>query len=91
MDLKLVELARNASLLIYDSMFTSKEYAVKKGWGHSTYQEGIKIAMAANVRQLHLFHYNPEHSDHFIDKMEKEAKGMFPNTYAAREGWEIEI
>jgi len=91
LDLKLVEFARDADLLIYDAMFTPEEYERKQGWGHSTYLEGLKIAKAAHVKQLHLFHYNPEHNDPFIDKLEKKAQKLFPNTYAAKEGWEIEI
>jgi phosphoribosyl 1,2-cyclic phosphodiesterase len=91
MDLKLVEFIKNADLIIYDAMFTPDEYKRKKGWGHSTYLEGIKIAKAAHVKQLHLFHFNPEHSDQFIDKTEKKAQKLFPHTYAAKEGWEIEI
>ena len=87
----LVEFVRGAGLLIYDTMFTPEEYKNKKGWGHSTYLEGIKLAKAANVKQLHLFHHNPEHNDQFIDELVKEAQKLFPNTYAAKEGWEIEI
>lgn len=90
-DMRLVEFAQNADLLIYDAMFTPEEYENKKGWGHSTYLDGIKVAKAANVKQLHLFHYNPEHSDDMIDEMEKKAQKIFSHTCAAREGWELEI
>lgn len=91
LDTKLVEFARDADLIIYDSMFTPDEYKKRKGWGHSTYLEGIKIAKAANVKQLHLFHHNPDHSDRFMDEVEKQAQKLSPHTYAAKEGWEIEI
>lgn len=90
-DQKLVEFARDADLIIYDAMFTPEEYKSRKGWGHSTYLEGIKIAEAANAKQLHLFHHNPDHNDRTMDEIESEAQKLFPNTYAAREGWEIEI
>lgn len=90
-DLKLADFAGEADLLIYDAMFTPEEYQFKKGWGHSTYLEGIKIANSAGIKQLHLFHYNPEHSDQHIDEIERLAQKLFPQTFASKEGWEIEI
>ncbi len=91
LDLKLVEFVKDADLLIYDTMFTPEDYEDKRGWGHSHYLEGIKIAKAAKVKQLHLFHYSPDYNDAFIDNLQLEAQQVFPDTYAAREGWEIEI
>ncbi len=84
---RLVSFAYGADLLIYDTMFTPEEYKSRVGWGHSTYIEGIKLAKAARVKQLHLFHYNPEHTDHQIAGIEREAKKLFPGAYAAKEGW----
>lgn len=91
LDENLVEFTKDADILIYDAMFTPEEYESKKGWGHSTYIEGIKLAKAAKIKQLHLFHYNPEHTDQFIEEIEKQAQQLFPQTYAAKEGWEVEI
>jgi len=87
----LLELADNADVLIYDSMYTPEQYKDHVSWGHSTYEEGIKIAKAANVRALHLFHYDPSYSDEFIDAIVKEAQDNFPNTFGAKEGWELEL
>jgi phosphoribosyl 1,2-cyclic phosphodiesterase len=91
LDLKLVEFAKDADLIIYDAMFRPKEYEKRRGWGHSTFVEGINITKAANVKLLHLFHHSPDHSDHVLDEIEKKAQKLFPNTYAAKEGQEIEI
>jgi ribonuclease BN (tRNA processing enzyme) len=90
-DPKLIEFSKNADILIYDAMFTPQEYKLRAGWGHSTYQEGVKTAKAAGVKQLHLFHYNPEHSDTQIEKIEQEAQRHFPETFAAREGLSIDL
>lgn len=92
LDTRLVEFAKNADVLIYDTMFTPEEYNTnKRGWGHSTYKEGIKMAEAAQVKQLHLFHYSPDYSDQVVERMERDAQKLFPHTHAAKEGWEIEI
>ena len=96
LDEKLVELARDADLLIYDAMYTPDEYRgvggpPKKGWGHSTWEEGVKVARAANVQQLVLFHHDPEHDDAMVDAIEADARKVFANTVAAREGLKIQL
>lgn len=94
LDWRLVELAKDADILIYDCNFTPDEYAEKKriGWGHSTYEEGIKVVKEANVKALHMFHHDPMHSDDFLEKEILEpARKLFPECHLAREGWEFEI
>ena len=94
MDWRLLELAQGADLLIYDCNFTPEEYAEKRrvGWGHSTYEEGIKIAKEAGVKEFHMFHHDPLHSDDFLEKeILTPAKKLFPNSHLAREGWEFEL
>ncbi len=59
MDDKLLALAKGADVLIYDSQYTPEEYGAKKGWGHSTFEEGAQLAKAAGARQLVLFHHDP--------------------------------
>jgi phosphoribosyl 1,2-cyclic phosphodiesterase len=96
-DPKLVRLAEGADLLIYDAMYTREEYEgseevpAKTGWGHSTWEEGIKVARAARVRKLILFHHDPEHSDEMIQQIEVEARQVFPQTQAAYEGLAINL
>lgn len=93
----LKQLSRNADCLIYDTMFTEDEYLGRNGqmpragWGHSTWREGVRLAQAAGVRRLVLFHYNPSHDDDFIAQMEEEARKIFPETYAAYEGLTFEL
>ncbi|MBW1739704.1 MAG: MBL fold metallo-hydrolase [Deltaproteobacteria bacterium] len=91
LDPKLLELADNADILIYDTTYTPEQYKDHVAWGHSTYKEGIKIAKAANVKALHLFHYDPSLSDETIDAVLKKARKDFPNTFGAQEGWEITL
>ncbi len=96
-DPKLVELARSADVLIYDSQYTPEEYAgeadgrSKVGWGHSTMLEGVKIAQAAGCKRLILFHHDPDQDDEAIRTKERRARERFPSTDAAREGMIIEL
>jgi len=91
-DVKLARLAKDADLLIYDTMYLPEEYSgeagggPKTGWGHSTYEQGVKLAQEANVKQLVLFHHDPLHTDLMVADKERRARAMFPNSVAAREG-----
>ncbi|NEQ73259.1 MAG: MBL fold metallo-hydrolase [Okeania sp. SIO2C9] len=90
LDESVVSLARNADVLIYDAMYTDDEYhnpnSSKVGWGHSTWQEAIKVAKAARVKQVVIFHHEPTHSDDFLDEIAKKVKAAFPEAVMAREG-----
>jgi phosphoribosyl 1,2-cyclic phosphodiesterase len=95
-DPNLLSLAKDGDLLIYDAQFTPEEYEGKQGasligWGHSTWLEGVKLAKAANVKRLVLFHHDPCRTDEMIREIEKEASLKFPNTIAAYEGLEIDL
>jgi phosphoribosyl 1,2-cyclic phosphodiesterase len=90
-DANLLELARGADVLIYDAQYTEAEYAHKRGWGHSTNQEAARLARAAGVGQLVLFHHDPSHDDWEVARIEAETRALFPLTSAAREGLEIRL
>jgi len=91
MDRLIREQARSADLLIHDSQFTPEEYEQRKGWGHTTWLETARLAQDAEVKRLVLFHHDPSHSDRIIDEITGKARLVFPNTWAAKEGWTIEI
>jgi phosphoribosyl 1,2-cyclic phosphodiesterase len=85
-DERLARFAEGTDNLIYDATFTPEEYEEgKRGWGHSTWHEGTKLAAEAGVKHLHLSHFNPDHSDADIDRIISLAKDRFPNTSGARE------
>lgn len=90
LDPDVLHLCRNADLLIYDAMYTDEEYhnpkSPKVGWGHSTWQEGVKMAKAAGVKQLVIFHHEPNHDDDCLDEIEKQVQDAFPGGILAREG-----
>jgi phosphoribosyl 1,2-cyclic phosphodiesterase len=79
-DKTIVELCRDADVMIYDSSYTDDEYARYRGWGHSTWQEGVRIANAAQVGTLAIFHHDPSHDDAFMDVVAREAAMARPGT-----------
>ncbi|MFN7971683.1 MAG: MBL fold metallo-hydrolase [Acidobacteriota bacterium] len=82
-DPKVVELAKGADVLVYDSQYTEEEYPQKIGWGHSTWRAGVDIARAADAKQLVLTHHDPQHNDAFIDGILARARKELPDTLAA--------
>ncbi|OFV99345.1 MAG: hypothetical protein A3H94_08710 [Acidobacteria bacterium RIFCSPLOWO2_02_FULL_60_20] len=86
------ELAKNADVLIYDGQYTPYEFSnFKRGWGHSTWREGVNIAEEVGVKQLILFHHDPDHNDVYVDSIVEEARKFFPNVMAAWEGLDINL
>jgi phosphoribosyl 1,2-cyclic phosphodiesterase len=95
-DRSLLALAQGADLLIYDAQYTPEEYAgviggSRAGWGHSTWVEGVRLARAAGVGSLVLFHHDPSHDDAAVAAIEQAAQTVLPGTVAAREGLEIHL
>jgi phosphoribosyl 1,2-cyclic phosphodiesterase len=84
------ELARGADLLIYDSQYTWDQIrGKKKGWGHSTWEEGVRICQEAGIKEFVLFHHDPDRNDEGVDQLQEIARARFPNSRAAFEGMEI--
>lgn len=95
LDENVLWLAHEADILIYDATYTDEEYYSEKsskvGWGHSTWQEAVKVAEAANVKKLVIFHHDPLHSDDFMDRVKEQTAERFPNSVVAWEGLELSI
>ncbi len=95
LDDNVVWLARDADVMIYDSTYTDDEYhdpkSSKVGWGHSTWQEAVKVAKAARVKKLVIFHHDPAHDDEFMDQVAAQTKAIFPNAVVAKEGMVLDL
>lgn len=87
----IVGLAKNADLMIIDATFTDEELPSHEGWGHASWQQCVRLANAAGVRRLCLFHHNPDHDDDFLDTIGRAAAAARPDTVVAREGLHIEF
>ena len=91
-DQELIDLARDADILISDAEFHPEELSgAKRGWGHGSWKESARLARAAGVRQLILFHHDQLRTDDEIDLILAEARREFPNTLAAAEGMYVDL
>ena len=87
LDQNLLELAAGADIFINDAQFTPEQLATtRKGWGHSSWLEGVRIAKEAGVKNLVMFHHDPDSADKDVDVILREARGKFANVWAAAEG-----
>ena len=58
-----------ADLLIADGMFSEEEYPSRVGWGHASIPAVIDAASKSGVKQLAIFHHDPQHSDKYLDDL----------------------
>lgn len=95
LDENVLWLAKDAEVMIYDATYTDAEYhherTSKVGWGHSTWQEAVKVAKAANVKRLVIFHHDPLHDDAFMDEVAQNTAAVFPNSVVAQEGMVLDV
>lgn len=84
-----LEFIRGADILIHDSQYFDGDYHSgensKKGFGHSTVSMAAANAVTCEVKKLYLFHYNPGYSDEDLERMLREARKEFKETYLAEE------
>jgi hypothetical protein len=92
LELSLRELAEGADIFVNDAQFTPAQLAgPKKGWGHSSWKEGVKIAREEDAKTLVLFHHDPDSTDRAVDGLLREAREEFDSVFAASEGMVITL
>jgi phosphoribosyl 1,2-cyclic phosphodiesterase len=94
---QLARFARGVDLMVHDAQYLAADMPAKKGWGHSTADEALRLAVEAEARELILFHHDPERDDAALDALGVEAaawmKEHAPATKVevAREGWGVDV
>ena len=94
---QLVEFVRGAAVLVHDATYTEDEYEPHRGWGHSTYDDAVALAIESGVETLVLFHHRPERTDDELDARLAECRaatarsGLTLRVIAAAEGMELDV
>lgn len=83
----LTDFARGCDLLVWDANYTAAD--LRKGWGHSTWEQGIDLAHAAGAARVLMSHYDRSYTDAFLQEQEQLAKQKSDKCIFAREGMEI--
>ena len=85
-DEKVLGLIEGADIFIYDCMYTDEEFGDRVGWGHSTWEEGLRLCEAAGVKTFVVFHHDPDHDDDFLDVIQKAVTERKPGSVVAHDG-----
>jgi phosphoribosyl 1,2-cyclic phosphodiesterase len=91
LDREILTLIEGADLFIYDATYTDQEYDKHKGFGHSTWQEGARLADAAGVKTYVVFHHDPAHDDEFMDVVAAAVEAERPGSVVAKEGMVLQV
>jgi len=90
-----VRFCEGADILVHDAQYTPEEFSMRRGWGHSNFEDALELALKAGVKKLLLFHHDPTRTDKQLEAIEQRCKkivkdrGSDVEVEAAREGQEL--
>jgi phosphoribosyl 1,2-cyclic phosphodiesterase len=86
-DPELVALCKSADLIVYDAMWDEMvDFAQHVGWGHSSWQAGLRLVSAAGAARLACVHHAPAQSDTALAGREARLQALHPSSFFARQG-----
>lgn len=78
-------------VLIHDAQYTPDEESIRRGWGHSTWENAVDAAESAGADRLLLTSLDPRTTDDGADAILALARRRFPNTGIAYPGVEVPL
>ncbi|MGI9357091.1 MAG: MBL fold metallo-hydrolase [Rhizobiaceae bacterium] len=90
-DMGIVDMCRDTDLMIYDGTYTDAEFPDFWNFGHSTWEEGVRLAKMAGAKRYVIFHHRPSRTDKALAAIEKDSRKVFKRSWAAREGQVIKL
>jgi phosphoribosyl 1,2-cyclic phosphodiesterase len=91
LDRNVLWLAHGAEILICDCNYPESEPALHRGAGRSSLEEAVRLAHAAGVSRLVLFHHDPDQDDELLDRIGAEARKLYPQAIVAAEGLTLSV
>ena len=85
---KLRDFCENSDIILWDGMFIGKDLIDKKGWGHSSIEQGVEFFNRINCKKMLITHHAPERTDYELDKI---SSGLPDGIELAFDGKTIEI
>ncbi len=83
LDPAVLRLIDKVDLFLYDATFSDDEMATYKGFGHSSWQQAVRLAQAAGAKQVGFMHHGLFRTDADLIQIEKDAKLQFPGAFCA--------
>lgn len=81
---KAAGLCRGVDLMYHEATYAAAEQKLARERGHSTTLDAARAALKAEARRLIIGHFSTRYKQ--LDELVAEARTLFPETYAAREG-----
>ena len=92
-----VDFCEGVDLLIHDAQYIESDMPAKHGWGHSLISQVRQLAVDSQVRNLVMYHHDPERTDGELDEIATESAHFFKSqnsligSYIATEGLTFEL
>jgi phosphoribosyl 1,2-cyclic phosphodiesterase len=89
-----LEFIDQADVLIHDAQYLEKDMPLKQGWGHSTVDQVVELALQANVKRLYFISHDPARPDQELLSIEATLRTKYQGKLAiefAREGTQVEL
>lgn len=88
-----ISFCKNADYLIHDAQYTDEEYEKRKGWGHSTFEQVLKLSREMDIYKIGFFHHDPNRKDDELDKIVQkfQSENKDIKIFAVKELDEIEL
>lgn len=90
-DETVLELIAGADLMLYDATFCDADMTKFCGWGHSSWEEAVRLANRAGVARIGLIHHSPWRDDAALDAIGAEALLQAPGAFVGHDGQKIEL
>ncbi len=91
LDPNVLRLIDKADLFVYDASFLDGEMDRFKGFGHSTWQQAVRLAQAAGAKRVGFIHHSFTRSDDELLQIEHDAQHLFPGAFCGRDLQVIDI
>ena len=92
-----VEYCRGVDLLIHDAQYAENDMPAKHGWGHSLISQVRQLAVDAQVKNIAMYHHDPDRTDQQLDEVALDSAKFFKSrnskigSYIAAEGLTFDL
>ena len=91
LDANVLRLIENTDLFLYDASYGDEEMGKYAGFGHSSWQQAIRLASVAKARHIGLIHHSFFHTDSDLDRIGELARARFDRVDVVRDGQVFDI
>lgn len=90
-DARILDLIAGADLVLYDATYEDDEFEAFRGFGHSTWQEALRLAGAAGARRVGLIHHAEWRTDEALRWIEAALSESGADAFVARDDQVIDL